>query len=62
VPSVVEPFLKVTVPVGVGPVVAVTVAVKVTEAPEVDGFSEEVRAVDVGERFTTCETGDEVLD
>lgn len=43
VPRVVLPFLKVTVPVA--PVV--TVAVKVTELPYVDGFREEVRVVEL---------------
>ena len=39
VPMEVAPSLKVTVPVGVPPVLA-TVAVKVTEAPKVEGFRE----------------------
>jgi hypothetical protein len=50
VPSVVPLFLKVIVPVGM-PVLgafAVTVAVNVTDAPEVEGFSDEVSAVEVG--------------
>ena len=38
------PFLKVTVPVGVGPA-EVTVAVKVTVWPYFDGFKLEARAV-----------------
>ena len=37
--------LKVTVPVGVGPPAAVTVAVNVTACPPVDGLVEEVSAV-----------------
>ncbi len=44
-PKVVEPSLKVTLPVAVGPESAWTWAVKVTEFPWVDGFSEEVRVV-----------------
>ena len=44
VPIVVDPSLNVTVPVGV-PEVAVTVAVKVTDCPKADGFTDEVRAV-----------------
>jgi len=52
-PIVVPPLAKFTVPVGVAPVVAVTVAVKVTDAPEVEGFSDDFRAVAVGEGFTT---------
>jgi hypothetical protein len=48
VPSVVVPFLKVTVPVGVPvPDWRVTVAVKVTFWHQTEGLSEEVRAVDV---------------
>jgi hypothetical protein len=48
VPTVVVPFLKVTVPVTfVG-----SVAVKVTDWLKVDGFVEEVR-VSVGEAFDT---------
>ena len=41
VPMIVLPCLKMTQPVGVGPEVAVTVAVKVTDWPAVDGFSED---------------------
>lgn len=44
VPRVVDPSLNVTVPVGVPPI-PLTWAVKVTDAPEVDGFSEEVTVV-----------------
>ena len=44
------PSLKLTVPVGAVPV---TVAVKVTIAPNVEGFSELVRAVLDVEAFTT---------
>ena len=40
-PMIVPPCLKMTEPVGVGPEVAVTVAVKVTDWPTVDGFSED---------------------
>jgi hypothetical protein len=61
VPSVVAPFLKVTVPFGAGPVDGVTVAVNLTDCPEVDGLTEEVRVVVVGEGFTTCERADEML-
>jgi hypothetical protein len=46
--------LKVTVPVGI-PVlggVAETVAVKVTEFPELDGFNDEVTAVEVPSSLT----------
>ena len=44
VPSVVEPFLKVMVPDGV-PEEPVTVAVKVTDWPKTDGFTEDANAV-----------------
>src|SRR2546425_13215206 len=58
VPSVVVPSLKVTVPVGVP--LPVTVAVKVTDWPSVDGFALEVTAV-VVTRFTVCVSGADVL-
>ena len=38
VPNIAVPFLNVTTPVGVGPMDAVTVAVNVTDWPEVDGL------------------------
>ena len=44
VPSFVAPLLNVTVPVGV-PLAAVTVAVKVTDCPRVEGFADEDRVV-----------------
>jgi hypothetical protein len=44
VPRVVLPFLNVTVPVAAD---GVTVAVKVTEEPYVDGFEEEATVVEV---------------
>ena len=47
------PSLKLTVPVGAVPV---TVAVNITLAPDVDGFSELANIVDVVAReFTTCD-------
>ena len=61
VPSVVVPSLKVTVPVGVPPV-DFTVAVKVTDAPNVDGFREETSNVEDFALFTVwVSAGDEVL-
>ena len=60
-PSVVEPSLNVTLPVGVGPDPALTVAVKVTELPWVDGLLEEVRVVVVNAASTTCASTLEVL-
>ena len=47
VPSVVAPSLNVTVPLGVPPL-PVTVAAKVTACPNVLGFGDEVRVVEVG--------------
>jgi hypothetical protein len=46
-PRVVAPSLNVTVPVGVPVVLLLTVAVKVTEAPNVDGLGLAARLVDV---------------
>ena len=59
VPRVVVPSRKATVPVGVP--VAVTVAVKVTACPAVEGFSEEVTEVVVGWPITVCVSAAEVL-
>ena len=65
VPIEVAPSLKVTLsPVGIVPVpgeLTVTVAVNVTDWPNTDGFSDEVRAVLVLAWFTTCDTAPEVL-
>jgi hypothetical protein len=52
VPSVVTPSRNVTVPVGVPPA-PLTVAVKVTDCPATDGFTEEVSAVVLVFVFTT---------
>ena len=53
VPRVVEPSLNVTVPVGVPvPLVGLTVAVKVTFCPTVDGFGLEVMVVVVAMLLT----------
>ena len=46
VPSVFEPFLKVMVPDGV-PEEPVTVAVKIIGCPKTDGFTEDVKIVEV---------------
>jgi hypothetical protein len=48
VPSEAVPLRKVTVPVGVAPLAADTVAVSVTDWPKPRVLSEEVRAVVVG--------------
>jgi hypothetical protein len=61
VASVVMLSLKVTVPVGVPELAAFTVAVNVTDWPNVDGFSEDTTAVDVACLFTTCDNAGEVL-
>jgi len=50
------PFLNVTVPATV-PAAEVTVAVKVTASPTVEGVSDETSFVLVGARSTTIETG-----
>jgi hypothetical protein len=52
-PSVALPFLNVTVPVGVPLNSGATVAVKVTESPKVEGFSEEVNVTALVAGFTT---------
>jgi hypothetical protein len=44
--------MKFTVPVGVPVVEDFTVAVKVTVAPDVDGFSEDFRVVELFALFT----------
>jgi len=62
-PMIVAPSLKSTVPVGV-PVpgaTAVTVAVKVTDWPNTDGFWLDARLVELLALFTTCETAPLVL-
>ena len=61
VPRVVEPSLKVTLPVGVAPEFGCTWAVKVTEFPWVDGFSEETTVVTVTALLTVCDKALEVL-
>ena len=53
VPSVVDPSLNVTVPVGVPELVEVTVAVNVTDCPNVDGLGDEVSEVVLGFAMTS---------
>jgi hypothetical protein len=53
VPREVVPSMNVTVPLTVPPVAGATVAVKVTEAPTVDGLSEEVTLVVVAAALVT---------
>jgi hypothetical protein len=63
VPSCVAPSKNVAVPVIVPAVADVTAAVNVTLAPTVDGFSDDVTAVDVAAlllAFTTCDTAGDV--
>jgi hypothetical protein len=57
----VVPSLSVTVPVGVPVVDDLTVAVKVTGCPNVDGFSDETTVVVVFALFTVCFTIAEVF-
>ena len=59
VPMTFAPSKNWTVPVGVP--VPVTVAVKVTACPAVDGFAEELTAVLVALPFTVCVSTAEVL-
>ncbi len=63
VPRVLEPSLKVTVPVGVPApgLLAVTVAVKVTDCPDTDGLAEELTDVAVLAFFTVWVSALEVL-
>ena len=57
VPRTVAPSLNVTVPVAVD---GVTVAVKITEAPKVDGLRLDVTTVVVAARFTVWVMGADV--
>jgi hypothetical protein len=59
VPRVVLPFLNVTVPVAAD---GVTVAVKVTEEPYVDGFAEEASVTEVVTGLTVCVSAEDVLE
>ena len=63
VPRMVEPSLKVTVPVGVPApgLFAVTVAVNVTACPDSDGLAEELTTVVVPAFFTVSVSVLEVL-
>jgi len=60
VPSVVAPFLNVTVPVGT-PAEELTVAVNVTDCPKADGFGDDVSDSVVRALLTTCFSTGEVL-
>jgi hypothetical protein len=61
VPNVVAESRKVTVPVGVPVNCGVTVAVKVTVWPKIDGFNELVTALELVALFTVCVIAAEVL-
>jgi hypothetical protein len=58
VPSVVLPSLNVTMPVAVA---GVTVAVKVTDVPNADGFADEAKVVVEFVLFTVCDNAEDVL-
>lgn len=60
-PMIVVPFLNVTVPVGVPPYSGTTVAVKVTDSPTVEGFTDETTMVVVDAWFTTWFSAGEAL-
>ena len=60
-PMIVAPFLNVTVPVGVPLYCDTTLAVKVTDSPTGDGFTDETKMVVVVARFTNWCSGGEVL-
>ena len=60
VPRLVAPSRNVTVPVGM-PAGELTVAVKVTGWPKVDGFAEEIAVTVVAPLFTVCDNADELL-
>lgn len=61
VPSTVEPFLKVIVPVAIAPVEEVTVAVNVTCWPTNEGLGDEVKVVVVEAMLTVCVKADDAL-
>jgi hypothetical protein len=60
VPSVAAPSLNVTVPVSVEGT-ALTVAVKVTDCPNMDGFRDEATVVELLALFTVCDIEADVL-
>ena len=63
VPSVVEPSLKVTVPVGMPEpgAVAATVAVNVIDCPNTAGLTEDETELLVADGLTVCVRAEEVL-
>ena len=60
-PKVVAPSLKVTVPVTVPVVAGLTVAVRVTDWPNLDGLSDETTVVVVLAASVTSDRAEEVL-
>ena len=62
VPSGVEPFRKLTVPVGVEVPLTLTVAVRVSAWPVLTGFGEAIRLVVVDSAFTVTGTAAELLE
>ena len=61
-PRSVLPLKNSTVPVGVGPPLAVTVAVKVTDWPNTDGLAFEASVVDVPARLPPLTTWERAAD
>ena len=61
VPSVTVPFLNVTVPLTDPPDAGITVAVKVTDPPWVEGLRDDARAVVEAALFTVSFSAAEVL-
>jgi len=63
VPNTANPFLNVTVPVGVPPpgATAATVAVNVADCPNTDGLCEEIKVVELDALLTFCVSTAEVL-
>lgn len=57
VPRVVEPSLKVTVPVAP----EVTVAVNITDEPAVEGFKDDAKLTEEAALLTVCVSAEEVL-
>jgi len=59
VPSCVDPFMKVTVPLGVGPPLSPTTAVNVTDWPTLAGSGVALKLVDVAAAITCKEAADD---
>jgi len=63
VPSVVEPSMNVTVPVGTPEpgALAATVAVNVTDCPKTEGMADDETELVVADWFTDCDSVEDVL-